>query len=80
MNKPIPKSLHTVSVLVAVAKTTQHYAQSYRDAYNGYKPSLQQLEQSIDYSLQILSLSGSPDVYSLRDQAVRNLWKEISRV
>lgn len=80
MNKPIPKSLHTVSVLVAVAKTSHDYAQAYRDAYNRFTPSLQQLEQAVDYALYVLSLSECPDVYALKDQAVRKLSKDLSRV
>lgn len=76
--KPVPKSLHTVTVLVAIAKTTGHYLDWYRDSYNGYAPfAREQLANSVDCAMKILSLAECPDTYGLREQAIRKLSKGV---
>lgn len=61
MTKPLPKSLHTVTVLVAIARA--HDARM-GAPYNG-----------LDYALDILGYSGCRDEYSLRAQAAAKLSK-----
>lgn len=64
--KPIPKSLHTVTVLVAIARD-----QATRDAI--WEDMM--AEELVDNALLLLGLADSPDVYGLRDQAIRKLSK-----
>ena len=63
MNKPIAKSLHTVTVLVRVARLLlkRDLAFSNVEAVNG--------------ALQVLGLSDMPDSYGLAAQAVKQLNK-----
>lgn len=59
MQKPIAKSLHTVTVLVQVARST------------GYPNP----EDAIKRALIILGLEDAPDVYGLAAQALKKLNK-----
>lgn len=63
MNKPIAKSLHTVTVLVRVARLLlkRDLAFSNVEAVNG--------------ALQVLGLADMPDEYGLAAQAVKQLNK-----
>lgn len=64
--KPIPKSLHTVTVLVAIARE-QLLLTSHRWTY----------ENCVDAALSILGLDNTPDAYGLREQAIRKLSKGV---
>lgn len=76
MNKPIPKSLHTVTVLVAIAK--DQLVRSSRFSHV-YAPPFEKLvyEDCVDCALAILGLHNTPDTYALREQAVRKLSKGV---
>lgn len=64
MNKPLAKSLHTVTVLVRVAI---HLKRSNPELRN---------ETALVYSaLDILGLTGQPDTYRLAAQAIKQLNK-----
>lgn len=65
--KPIPKSLHTVTVLVAIARE-QLVITMHRWTY----------EDCVDAALSILGLDNTPDVYGLREQAIRKLSRNAS--
>lgn len=69
--KPIPKSLHTVTVLVAIAR--EQLARTSRLAV--YAPPFEKLvyEDCVDCALAILGLHNMPDTYGLREQAIRKL-------
>jgi hypothetical protein len=60
--KPIPKSLHTVTVLVAVARL------HLRKYVSGGSPGL-----AVDDALETLGLLGKPDPYGLRAAALKAL-------
>lgn len=64
--KPIPKSLHTLTVLVAIAHD-QRVITMHRWTY----------EDCVDAALSILGLYNAPDVYGLREQAIRKLSKGV---
>lgn len=73
--KPIPKSLHTVTVLVAIAReqlvrTSSHplYASPYEKLV---------YEDCVDCALATLGLHNMPDTYGLREQAIRKLSKGV---
>lgn len=57
---PVAKSLHTVTVIMQVAKLHQSQA-----AIGGTA------ESAIDSAMQTLGLAGRPDPYSLRDKALK---------
>jgi hypothetical protein len=59
--KPLAKSLHTVTVLVAIANTRKH--------------DLALTFERVDYALRVLGLENAPDVYGLREQAIAKLNK-----
>lgn len=63
--KPLAKSLHTVSVLVHLARfiRCQSWAAPWSDV------------QCIDHACAILELDGKPDVYDLKGQALKQLSK-----
>ena len=64
MNKPIPKSLHTVTVLVAIARNhMQIHGTSATTA--------------VMCATVMLDLYDSPDTYGLCEQAVRKLSKGV---
>jgi hypothetical protein len=60
--KPIPKSLHTVTVLVAVARL------HLRKYVSGGSPGL-----AVDDAIETLGLAGKPDTYGLRAAALKVL-------
>jgi len=62
MNKPLAKSLHTVTVLVRVARDIQNRAPISDDT-------------AITLALGLLGLADMPDTYRLALQAVRQLNK-----
>lgn len=62
--KPIPKSLHTVTVLVAIARNHM--------LVHGTSAST-----AVMCACVMLDLHDAPDVYGLRDQAIRKLSKEV---
>jgi len=61
MTKPLAKSLHTVTVLVAIADTRKH--------------DLAYTFERVDYALHVLGLENAPDVYGLRAQAIAKIAK-----
>jgi hypothetical protein len=63
MNKPLPKSLHTVTVLVRVARDIQTR-----------QPELSSFG-AVHAALDILGLSDMPDDYALATQAAKQLRK-----
>lgn len=58
----IPKSLHTVSVLVAVAGNIA-----------STDPQCQSLSQAVDKALMLLGYAAMPDTYGLAQQALKKL-------
>lgn len=62
MNKPLAKSLHTVTVLVRVAKDIQKRAPIAND-------------DAISLALALLGLADMPDAYGLAAQAIKQLNK-----
>ena len=64
MSKPIPKSLHTVSVLVRLADHLR--------SQNGIGTGKSTI-QALDEAVAILGLSDAPDDYRLIDQAFKKL-------
>lgn len=64
--KPIPKSLHTVTVLVAIAREISILRHPYS------------VEESVASAVCILGLEDAPDVYGLREQAIRKLSRNAS--
>jgi hypothetical protein len=62
MNKPLAKSLHTVTVLVRVAKDIQRRAPTAND-------------DAITLALGLLGLANMPDTYGLALQAEKQLNK-----
>ena len=68
-SKPLAKSLHTVSVLVNLARHLND-AYSYQNV-----PKHQVYEACIDHACRILELEGKPDVYGLKAAALKQLNK-----
>jgi hypothetical protein len=65
--KPLAKSLHTVTVLVAIARA--HRAEfTFPVSHNS-------AAMLVDYAVAMLNLQDSPDVYGLRAQAITKLSK-----
>jgi hypothetical protein len=64
MNKPLPKSLHTVTVLVRVAKAIGQYEGLDHDCM-----------EVMELTLSILGADTSPDNYGLVDAALKQLRK-----
>jgi hypothetical protein len=62
MNKPLAKSLHTVTVLVRVARDIQARQHMAND-------------DAVTYALNLLGLADMPDVYGLALQAEKQLRK-----
>lgn len=60
IEKPLAKSLHTVTVILQVARTDK-----------SGKPA-----ERVSYALAVLGLKGKPDPYGLAAQATRLLTKE----
>ncbi len=60
MSKPVAKSLHTVTVLVQVARSTITYGVGDK-------------EGALDIAMRTLGLDGRDDPYSLRDAALKQL-------
>ena len=60
MTKPLPKSLHTVTVLVCIAR--DHHARTGLG-----------IDWGLTYALDILGYAGCRDEYSLRSQAAAKL-------
>ncbi len=63
MNKPLAKSLHTVTVLVRVATMLRNRDLAYSNV------------EAVYGALQVLGLSDMPDAYGLAAQAVKQLNK-----
>ena len=64
-SKPLAKSLHTVSVLVNLARFIQY--QPWAKPWNA--------AQCINHACAILELEGKPDVYGLKAAALKQLNK-----
>ena len=62
MNKPLAKSLHTVTVLVAIAREYKH-TQSVSNSHAVY------------WALHVLDLAYAPDPYGLAAQAIAKMNK-----
>ena len=65
MSKPLAKSLHTVTVLVRVAKALHERRTNPRDTTG----------HALALALDILGLSGMPDTYGLVAAAIKQLNK-----
>jgi hypothetical protein len=63
MNKPLAKSLHTVTVLVRVALNAKH------------RHPLLSNSGLVAVALDILGLEEQPDIYGLAEQAIKQLNK-----
>lgn len=64
--KPIPKSLHTVTVLVTMAKLMQQAHEERATISN---------HSAVFSCMQALGYSDSPDTYGLMEQAIKKLNK-----
>ena len=82
--KPLAKSLHTVTVLVAIARSTAWIDEVRKDRrfYDGSalpddlrKTHEAEIRHAVDYALRVLGLEDAPDVYGLREQAIAKLNK-----
>ena len=63
MNKPIAKSLHTITVMVQVARHIRDNDLSITR------------EQALEDALIVLDLQDKPDTYSLKSAALKQLYK-----
>ena len=63
MTKPVAKSLHTVTVIVQLAKFCRGVT-VFGDDLNA---------RAVDYAMDMLGLSGRPDPYGLREKALAQL-------
>ncbi len=84
MTKPLAKSLHTVTVLVAIARSTAWVNEVMKDRrFYGAdvlpddlrKTHDIEIRHAVDYALRVLGLTELPDTYGLRDQAIAKLTK-----
>ena len=73
MQKPIPKSLHTVTVLVAVARLL-------RNLDNDAGRSLFTSAGYVECAVRQLGYAHTPDVYELADKAAAILAKDAARI
>lgn len=82
--KPLAKSLHTVTVLVAIARSTAWISELKEDLrfYQDQRAPLPddlrkthdiEIRHAVDYALRVLGLIESPDTYGLREQAIAKL-------
>jgi hypothetical protein len=84
MSKPLAKSLHTVTVLVAIARSTAWINEVMKDRrfYEGsaLPDDLRrthdiEIRHAVGYALRVLGLTELPDAYGLREQAIARLTK-----
>ena len=86
--KPLAKSLHTVTVLVAVASSTAWINEVKKDRmfYHDQRAPMpkdvrerneKEISYAVDYALRVLGLAELPDTYRLRDQAITKLNKGV---
>jgi hypothetical protein len=86
MSKPLAKSLHTVTVLVAIARSTAWVNEVVKDRrfYQDQRAPMPddlrkthdvEIRHAVDYALRVLGVKESPDTYGLREQAISRLTK-----
>ena len=82
--KPLAKSLHTVTVLVAIARSTAWIDEVRKDRRFYGSSALPddlrkthdiEIRHAVDYALRVLGLTELPDIYGLREQAIAKLNK-----
>jgi len=67
MQTNIPKSLHTVTVIVAVARTMK----------GAPRQNMADCALAVSYALDVLGYSDTPDTYGLADKAAAILAREV---
>lgn len=72
-DKVVPKSLHTVTVLVVMARAT--YKASQFTTTTGHTASLISIKEAVESSLSALGYPINADFYGLADQAIKKLLK-----
>ena len=86
--KPLAKSLHTVTVLVAIARSTAWMNEVKKDRrfYQDQGATMpndvrktheKEIGYAVDYALRVLGLTELPDTYGLREQAIAKLNKGV---